>query len=97
MVEELDQEKITKSIVNQGVKCKFNSPLATHFSGAHQTMIKAAKQATYMYAILGNAETKDKELMTAFTGADALLNSRPLTYQLAYYLVRLADNSHQSQ
>ena len=42
-------------------------------------MIKAAKTATY--AILGNASVTDEELMTAFTGAETLFNSRPLTYQ----------------
>ena len=44
-------------------------------------MIKAAKKA--IYKILGNADVKDEELMTAFIGAESLLNSRPLTYQTA--------------
>ena len=44
-------------------------------------MIKGAKRA--VYAILGNANITDEELMTAFTGAEALLNSRPLTYYSA--------------
>ena len=44
-------------------------------------MIKAAKRA--VMAILGNADVTDEELMTAFTGAEALINSRPLTYQSA--------------
>ena len=34
-------------------------------------------------AILGNADVTDEELTTAFTGAEALINSRPLTYQSA--------------
>jgi len=34
-------------------------------------------------AILSKADVTDEELMTAFTGAEALINSRPLTYQLA--------------
>ena len=40
-------------------------------------MIKAAKRA--IFAILGNADVNDEELMTAFTGAESLINSRPLT------------------
>ena len=55
--------------------------LAPHFGGVPETMIKAAKRARY--AILGNASVTDEELMTAFTGAEALINSRPLTYQSA--------------
>ena len=81
LVKELDQEKITKLTANQGVNWKFNPPLAPHFGGVHETMIKAAKRA--IHAILGNADITDEELTTAFTGAEALLNSRPLTYQSA--------------
>ena len=44
-------------------------------------MIKSAKRA--ITAILKNADVKDEELMTAFCGAKALINSRPLTYQSA--------------
>ena len=44
-------------------------------------MIKAAKWA--VKAILGNADVTDEELLTAFTGTEVLLNSRPLTYQSA--------------
>ena len=44
-------------------------------------MIKSAKRATY--AILGIANVPGEELMTAFTGAEALINSKPLTYQSA--------------
>ena len=44
-------------------------------------MIKAAKRA--IFAILGSADVNDEELLTAFTGAEALINSRPLTYQSA--------------
>ena len=44
-------------------------------------MIKAVKRA--ISAILGNADINDEELMNAFTGTESLINSRPLTYQLA--------------
>ena len=80
-VKELDQDKIVKSAANQGIQWKFIPQHAPHFGGAHEIMIKGAKRA--IYAILGNAHITDEELMTAFTGAEALLNSRPLNYQSA--------------
>ena len=81
LVSQLDADKIQKSAANRGIKWNFNPPLAPHFGGAHETMVKAAKKATS--AILGNADINDEELTTAFTGAEALLNSRPITYQSA--------------
>ena len=81
LVKELDQDKIVKSTANQGIQWKFIPPHAPHFGGAHEIMIKGAKRA--IYAILGNAVITDEELMTAITGSEALLNSRPLTYQSA--------------
>ena len=35
-------------------------------------------------AILSGADVTDEELMTAFTGEEVLINSRPLTYQSAH-------------
>ena len=81
LVEALDQSKIAHSTANKGVIWHFNPPLTSHFGGVHETMFKAAKWA--VNAVLGNADVRDKELTTAFTGAEALLNSRPLTYQSA--------------
>ncbi|XP_074645828.1 uncharacterized protein LOC141902087 [Tubulanus polymorphus] len=81
LVKLLDKEKMRHTTANQGVKWYFNPPLAPHFGGVHETMIKSAKRA--IYAILKNADVNDEELMSAFTGAEALINSRPLTYQSA--------------
>ena len=81
LVEQLDKEKIMRSTANQGIKWKYISPAAPHFGGVHESMIKAAKKS--LKVILGNAEIKDEELMTAFTGVEGLINSRPLTYQSA--------------
>ena len=67
------------SVANKGINWHFNPPLAPDFGGVHKIMIKAAKRV--IYAILRAADIKDEELMTAFTGAEALINSRPLTYQ----------------
>ncbi|XP_004208193.2 uncharacterized protein LOC101238659 [Hydra vulgaris] len=65
---------------NKGVKWHFNTPIGPHFGGVHETMIKSAKKV--IYNILGNADINDEELMTAFTGAESLINSRPLKYQV---------------
>ena len=79
LVTNLDEETLKESLANRGVKWFFNPPLAPHFGGVHESMIKAAKRA--VVAILSNSDVKDEELITAFTGAEALINSRPLTYQ----------------
>ena len=50
------------------------------FCGLLGTMIEAAKRER---ATFGNADAKEEELMTAFAGAEALVNSKPLTYQSA--------------
>ena len=81
LVNQLNADTIQKSAANRGIKWSFNPPHAPHFGGCHETMVKAAKKA--ISAILGNADITDEELTTAFTGAEALLNSRPLTYQSA--------------
>ena len=81
LLNEVDQDKVTKTAANHGVEWIFNPPLAPHFGGIHESMIKSAKRA--IYAIMGNADVNDEELTTVFTGAEALINSRPLTYQSA--------------
>ena len=81
LLSELDERKINTTVANKGVKWNFNPPLAPHFGGAHESMIKSAKKA--ITAILGQADITDEELMTAIIGAEGLINSRPLTYQSA--------------
>ena len=81
LLDGLDRDKIKDQTVSKGVKWFFNPPLAPHFGGVHEVMIKAAKKA--IRAILGDADVNDEELMTTFTGVEALMNSRPLTYQSA--------------
>ena len=81
LVEQLNENKIKTSTADKGVKWHFNPPLAPHFGGIHETMIKSVKRS--IYAILENADCTDEELLTAFTGAETLINSRPITYQTA--------------
>ena len=77
----LDGEKIQENTANYGVTWHFNPPYASHFSGVHEVMVKAAKRA--IYAILGSADITDEEFLSAVVGAEGLINSRPLTYQSA--------------
>jgi hypothetical protein len=77
LVQQLDQDKIQRMTANNGIRWHWNPPLAPHFGGVFERMIKAAKRA--IYAILGNADVNDEELLTTFTGVESLLNSRPLT------------------
>ena len=77
----LKDPKFVSTMPSKKIKWTFNPPYAPHFGGIFETMIKTAKKA--IVAILGNSDVTDEELMTAFTGAEALVNSRPLTYQSA--------------
>ncbi|CAB3999634.1 Hypothetical predicted protein, partial [Paramuricea clavata] len=65
----------------QGVRWLFNPPAGPHFGGAHEILVKAAKKA--IYSVLGSSDVNDEELITIFTEAEGLLNSRPLSYQSA--------------
>ena len=81
LVQAMDRAKIVDSTAYRGVKWDFNPPLAPHFGGVHEAMVKSAKRA--IYATIANADVNDEELMTIFAGVEDLLNSRPITYQSA--------------
>ncbi|XP_047123010.2 uncharacterized protein LOC105849104 [Hydra vulgaris] len=81
IVNDLDKDKITNSTADKGIKWHFNASLGPHLGGVFEIMVKAVKRA--MTGILEKADITDEELCTAFTGAESLLNSRPLTYQSA--------------
>ena len=79
LVNQLDEEKIKQTTANNRAKWSFNPPAAPQFGGVHEIMVKAAEKA--IKNILGNADINEEELVTAFVGAEDLINSRPLTYQ----------------
>ena len=82
LIEALDCNLIAAKTSHKGIVWHFNPPGGPHFGGIHESMIKSAKRA--LNTIVGNAELTDEELMTALTGVEALMNSRPLTYQSAH-------------
>ncbi|PFX12373.1 hypothetical protein AWC38_SpisGene23689 [Stylophora pistillata] len=79
LVRQLDRKHLQNKTVELGVTWRFNPPAAPHFGGAHEIMVKAAKKSTY--AVVGERDVNDEELITVFAGVESLLNFRPLTYQ----------------
>ena len=68
LVGNLHTHQIQERTVDKEIKWTFNPPLAPHFGGVHESMIKSAKKA--IYAILSNADVNDEELSTAFVGVE---------------------------
>jgi len=62
---------------SNGIKWIFNPPVAPHFGGAFETMVKAMKRA--LYAVVANASLTEEEFRTVIYECMSLLNSRPLT------------------
>ena len=79
LASELDRRHLQSETAELGLTWRFNTPSAPHFGGAHEVMVKAAKKA--IYAVVGERDVNDEELITVFPGMESLLNSRPLTYQ----------------
>ena len=79
LASQLDRQHLQNKTAETGVKWRFNPPATPHFGGAHEVMVKAAKKA--IYAVVGDRDVTDEELITVFVGVESLLNSRPLTYQ----------------
>ena len=75
----MDHEGIADDAVNKGIKWNWNPPLGSHFGGVFESLIKVAKKT--LKSIVGNAGLNDDELQTAIKEVEALMNSRPLTYE----------------
>ena len=68
LIAQLDQGKIERETSIRGIKWIFKHPLAPHFGGIHESLVKSAKKA--IYAVLQEADISDEELLTAFLGAE---------------------------
>ncbi|XP_029183153.1 uncharacterized protein LOC114951108 [Acropora millepora] len=79
LVSQLDRQQLLNKTAEHGGTWRFNPPGAPNFGGAHEVLVKAAKKA--IYAVVGDRDVTDEELITVSTGVESLLNSRPLTYQ----------------
>ena len=74
LVSQLDRQQLLNKTAELGVTWRFNPPGAPHFGGAHEVLVKAAKKA--IYAVVGDRDVTDEELITVSTGVESLLNSR---------------------
>lgn len=77
LLKQIDQDKIQIMTSNKGINWHWNPPVAPHFGGVFKRMIRSTKRA--VNAILENADVKDEELQTVFSGVESLMNSRQLT------------------
>ena len=62
LVSAIDQDKVQRMTSNKGVTWNWNPPVAPHFGGVFESMIKSARRA--IAAVLGGAEVNDEELET---------------------------------
>ena len=75
----MDQEQIADNDSSGRIRWNWNPPLGSHFGGVFESQVKVAKKT--LKAVVGNAGLTDDELQTAIKEVEALMNSRPLTYE----------------
>ena len=61
---------------SKGITWHFNPPVAPHFGGIFETMVKAVKRA--MKATIGRADLDEEEFRTVVSKTGYLLNCRPI-------------------
>jgi len=69
LVSQLDCDQLQWMTSNRGVTWHWNPPLAPHFGGVFESMIKSAKRV--ISAILRDAEINNEELQTTFVGVES--------------------------
>ena len=62
--------------MSSGITWHLNLPLASHFGGIFETMVKAMKRA--MKATIGRADLDEEEFKTTVSKMACLINSRPI-------------------
>ena len=79
LVSDLDEEKIKQATSIQKMKWHFNPPFSPYFGGIFEIIIKPAKREVYDQ--FKNPDINDEELLSAFAGAEVLINLKTLIYQ----------------
>ena len=79
LVPAMDQEQIADNAASDGIRWNRNPSLGSHFGGVFESLVKVAKKT--LKAVVGNAGLTDDEMQTAIKEVEALMNSKPLTYE----------------
>lgn len=79
LLQQLEESELQQHAAERGIEFHFNPPYAPHFGGIHESMVKSCKRA--LFSVLKNREFSDAMLIAAATGAEDIVNSRPLGYQ----------------
>lgn len=74
----INEGRMVKEIEDQGVNWFFSPPVAPHFGGSWESLVKSAKAA--LKVVLGSTTVKEEVLRTVLAEVVAILNSRPLTH-----------------
>ena len=77
----LIKEINVNSVKEKTTHLKISWEYAPHHGGAFESLIKSAKRA--LYSQLAQDDFTDEELQTSISGAESIINSRPITYKSA--------------
>ena len=77
-LDSINQEEVTRYLHSAFIKWKFIPPSAPHFGGAWERLVRSVK--TTLKAVLQNQCVSEPVLRTALLEVEAVINSRPLTY-----------------
>ena len=76
-LQELDQSVIEEQLKQQQIRWNFNPPYASHMGGIWERVIRSIKRV--LSAITTQQPLTDDALLTLFSEAEHVVNSRPLT------------------
>ena len=72
-----NQDKIARTLCQEGIQWVFNPPAAPHMGGVWERLVRSYKKA--LNAVLQNQVLTDEVLVTSTTEVESLVNSRPFT------------------
>jgi hypothetical protein len=100
-LDSLSQDQIMQFLSPQHIEWHFNPPAAPNFGGAWESLVKSVK--TTLKTVLSTQLVPESVLRTALIEVEAVVNSRPLTYNstdvndltaltLNHFLIGRAEN-----